>query len=249
MSSSGDYFDVTSTRHDLDEAAVEALLRGEQAPRELEPLAVALRVVHASGSVPVRPSPALAERMARGDFSDVPLHDQSMIGRAMQRLARLSIRAKIASVIAVGITGASGVAAAGALPDAAQAKVENVVEAVTPIEFSENADFGQDVADDARDGGVDGQEIADEARERGAANRPTTPAHPPANTPPVTLPDVVPTDPPNDAPRQTPPVPPQVDPPKADATENHPTSRPDVPLPAPDDATNDGGRDMSRSTR
>jgi hypothetical protein len=237
MSGVDDYPYVRHTRSELDDALIEALLRGEQVPRELHPLASVLQAIQASGLAPVQPSAELTERMARGDFSDVPVSQRSLIGRAAQRLARLSLRAKIASVLAIGVTGVSGVTAAGALPDAAQQRVENVVEAVTPLEFADTSNFGQDVADDAQDGGANGAEISEEAKNNGRGNPSEAPA--PKPTPPVTLPSVVPTNPPHDTPRSGPAATPPLDPPGRDATKKPDKPGRDI---APDDPKNNGAR-------
>jgi len=42
-----------------------------------------------------------------------------------------------------------------------------MIESVTPIDFPDRAEFGQEVAEDARDGGADGQQISEQAREQG----------------------------------------------------------------------------------
>ena len=97
-----------------------------------------------------------------------------------------------------------GLAALDVLPDPAQARVADAVEAISPFDLpgnadeeavkalekaaeaakqvteedadesgepNENAEFGQSVAADAKDGGVDGQEISEEARQRAAERR------------------------------------------------------------------------------
>jgi hypothetical protein len=85
----------------------------------------------------------------------------------LSRLASLSLRTKVVTGLVATMTGLTGVTAAGALPDAAQARVESAIESITPIDFPDHPGFGQDVAEDAQDGGVDGPEISDDARELG----------------------------------------------------------------------------------
>lgn len=252
MSGSDDYPNVRSTREELDDASIEALLHGDQTPGELDALATAMSAIRASGQVPIQPSQELRERMARGDFSDIPPYRPSMIGRAMQRFARSTTRAKAACLVAVGITGLSGVTAAGALPDAAQERVETAVEAVTPIEFPDRTSFGQEVAEDAQDEGVDGEKISEKAKDqgagRGATHAPTEPSRP-AETPPGTLPEVVPTDPPHDAPRSTPTNNPPADPPRDDAADDRPAPSAPPSAPVPDDPQqNDNPRDNNPQT-
>jgi hypothetical protein len=201
----GDYGGDMFTRRPLDDASVEAVLRGGQVPAELEPLAGAVRMIRSTALETVRPSAELASRMATGVF---PVDDVKR--STLSKLAAMSLRAKIATGFAAALTGLTGATAAGALPDAAQQRVETAIESVTPIDFPESAEFGQEVAEDARDGGVDGQEISEKAHERG--NQPDDPGaqgkadeHRPADVPagpPTALPtpDQVPPGPPADIP-------------------------------------------------
>lgn len=158
-------------QQELDDATVEAVLRGGPVPTELEPLAAALRALRALPGQPVRPSVELAARMATGDFASAvaPRPSRRSAGRyaARRRLAALPLRAKIAAGSAIVLGGFASATAAGALPEPAQQGVESVIEAVTPFEFPDSNDFGQDVSDDANDGGVDGQEISERAQEQG----------------------------------------------------------------------------------
>lgn len=179
--------DRFSRRHVTDDPQFDAYLEAfindeidiDDLPPEPRQLATLLREMREHSRVLMRPpSPELAERMARGDFNDVhrafdvpPLQSAEAIGRRnVNRFAKLRLRTKIAGGFAVGFTALTGVTAAGALPEAAQEQVESVVEAVTPIEFADRAEFGQETAEDARDGGVDGPEIAERAKEQGRGN-------------------------------------------------------------------------------
>lgn len=93
------------------------------------------------------------------------------------KLAGMSVAAKALAGIAVATAGVGTAGFADALPDPAQARFEHVVESVTPITFpdqaNQNSEFGEEVSEDARDGGVDGEEISEKAREQGEARRPT----------------------------------------------------------------------------
>lgn len=213
--------------HTLDDATVEAVLRGEFAQPELRPVVEVVGALRATAVLPARPSAELVTRMAAGDFAGVPAAafdprggvaetPRGKVGQVVHagrsKLAAMSTRAKVAAGLAAGITALTGVSAAGALPDAAQDRVESVIEVVTPVTFDdEPADFGQDVADDARDGGVDGQDVSERARD---AHQPDEPGdqgrrdeHKPDDTP-----DHRPTDRP-----------------AADPTRPDPTRKPDVP--------------------
>jgi hypothetical protein len=217
-------------RHELDDATIEALIRGEQVPRELEPLANALNAIRSAPHQPVRPSPELAARMADGDFASaaVPLSSHRGAGRhAHRRLPALRFRTKVAAGAAIALGGLATATAAGALPGPAQEQVESVIQAITPIEFPDRSDLGREIADDAQDGGVDGTEVSEKAKEQGqqpdapgldeqglpepAQDRPAVPT--PDQTPPVEPADppgkqgppvVKPTAPPGDVPPDQP---------------------------------------------
>jgi hypothetical protein len=97
---------------------------------------------------------------------------------AAAKLAGLSGTAKAAAGIAVATASLATAGATGSLPDPVQDRFDGVVETVTgdhppaPGGPGENADFGDRVSDDAKDGGVDGGEISEEARSRGEEHRP-----------------------------------------------------------------------------
>jgi hypothetical protein len=158
-------------QRELDDATVEGVLRGGPVPADLEPLAAALSSLRERQEQPVRPSAELAARMATGDFASAvaPRPSRRSAGRhaARRRLATLPLRARIAAGSLLALGGLASATAAGALPDEAQQRMEAVIEAVTPFEFSDSSEFGQDVSDDARDGGVDGDEINERAKEQG----------------------------------------------------------------------------------
>ena len=186
MRSSSDDKNVATTRTLLDDAAVEALLRGDCVPPELEPLAEVVDFVRAVASSPVQPSPLLAECMATGVFR---APESAAINRrrgahasrkpstvVRSRLARMSFRTKVAAGLAASLSGVSLATATGALPDAAEQRARTVIEQVTPIDFPDSAGFGQEVSDDAQDGGVDGAEVSERARQKSDdVPAPTTP--------------------------------------------------------------------------
>lgn len=111
---------------------------------------------------------------------------------AASKLAGLGLAAKIGVAAAVTTVGVAGAGAAGVLPDRADERGREAVEAVTPPASDRPADdrrdnFGSVVSGDATgesDGapGVDGSQIAEMAP--GAAHRPVDPGQAPAQTGP-----------------------------------------------------------------
>lgn len=99
---------------------------------------------------------------------------------AASKLAGLGLAAKIGVAATVTTVGVAGAGAAGVLPDQANQRARDAIEAVTPLELDEPADqqgdnFGSTVSSDATgesDGepGVDGSEISEMAP--GAEHRP-----------------------------------------------------------------------------
>jgi hypothetical protein len=171
VSGSRDYQDEMHAYCELDDATVEAVLSGETVAAEFEPLAAAVGALRALPGQPVRPSDELAARMATGDFASAvaPRPSRRSAGRhvARRRLATLPLRAKAAAGSVLALGALASATAAGALPDQAQQGVESVIEIMTPFEFADS-NFGREVSDDARDGGVDGQEISEKAKEQGS---------------------------------------------------------------------------------
>lgn len=201
MSPSRDYDSEMHTQRELDDATVEAVLSGDPLTAELEPLAQAIIALRTVPDRPVRPSPELAARMAAGDFSSAaaPRPSRRSAGRhraARRRLAALPLRAKLGAATALAVSGLATATAAGAFPEPAQHQLEWVIETVTPIEFSDRSQFGQEVADDARDGGVDGQEVSERAKDQGQTGTSESSSGSTPGDPPV----VVPADPPAEHP-------------------------------------------------
>ena len=119
---------------------------------------------------------------------------------AASKLVSLSLAAKIGVGITVATASVAGAGAAGVLPDQANERAREAIEALTPVEFDSPADdhgkdagdpagsrgdnnFGSVVSSDATgesDGepGVDGSEISSLAP--GAAHRPADPGQVPA---------------------------------------------------------------------
>lgn len=111
------------------------------------------------------------------------------LATAASRLISLGVAAKVGLGVTVATASIAGAGAAGVLPDQANERARDAIEAVTPVEFDEPADdhgdnFGSVVSSDATgesDGepGVDGSEISEMAP--GAANRPADPGQAPAH--------------------------------------------------------------------
>ncbi len=203
MSRSRDYRDEMHAQRELDDATVEAVLRGGPVPADLEPLAAAVGALRTLPEQPVRPSAELAARMATGDFASAvaPRPSRRSAGRhaSRRRLVALPLSVKVAASSVLALGGLASATAAGALPEPAQERVESVIEAVTPFKFTDSNDFGEEVSDDAKDGGVEGWEISEDAKEQG--NQPEDAGHGGAGEP-GTAPATPDVDPPNDRPGQ-----------------------------------------------
>ena len=112
-----------------------------------------------------------------------------VLATAAGKLISLGLAAKVGLGVTVATAGVAGAGAAGVLPDQANERARDAIEAVTPVDFDEPADdhgdnFGSVVSRDATgesDGepGVDGSEISETAP--GAAHRPTDPGQAPAD--------------------------------------------------------------------
>jgi hypothetical protein len=193
----GDYdHEMTASRR-IDTDTAEGLLAGRAVADDLEPLVLVVHAYRDASRRPVPPSRELAARMAAGAFGgttarrrpadEIPNHRGlpaaatwrwrrarmavlSGLATAAAKLATLSTAAKVGAGVTVALVGIGTAGAAGALPEPAQDRFDTVVESVTGDPTpgpDENAEFGQRVSEDARDGGVDGQQISEEARLRG----------------------------------------------------------------------------------
>lgn len=188
-----DYVSEMIALHQIDDATAEALLAGRTVTDELAPLAEVVRAYRRMADQPVRPSTELARQMATGLFTGSAEQYQPATGAGRGRRRRPS--RTVARTVWVAVLGGAAAAVAGVgtagfagvLPDPAQERFETVVETVTPFEFpqqaDENAEFGdacepdqpicgEEVSEDAKDGGVDGGEISERAREQGDERRP-----------------------------------------------------------------------------
>lgn len=172
----------------IDDATAEALLTGRPTAAGDEVMVAFIEDLRASANGPVPPpSVALASVLEGGlvtEKGDLPATAASNVtGPAPQAaglpkwrrkrmiisslLAGLSVPAKAFVGLSMAAASVGGAAAAG-VPVA-----QDVVSAVTPVEFhsNDNADFGEDVSTDARDGGVDGQETSEKAKAQAEERR------------------------------------------------------------------------------
>jgi hypothetical protein len=123
----------------------------------------------------------------RADNEEVPMPAPGL-SIAASKLISLGLAAKIGLGVTVATAGVAGAGAAGVLPDQANERARDAIEAVSPVEFDEPAadhgdNFGGVVSGDATgesDGepGVDGSEISEMAP--GAEHRPVDPGQAPA---------------------------------------------------------------------
>jgi hypothetical protein len=174
-------------RKRMDDRALEALLRGGDAPDDLEDLAVFIRSGR-NAATPGEPHSELGRLFADGLEVDAsalrpeparpPRRQRARraVDALVARAAGAGLVAKIVLGSTVAVAGVTGAGAAGALPDPAQDAVARVVGVVSPFEFPTSADdrarFGERVSEDATDPGVRGPDVADDAREAHQQERP-----------------------------------------------------------------------------
>ncbi|TDC52147.1 hypothetical protein E1212_09915 [Jiangella ureilytica] len=138
--------------HLLDDDTVEALLAGRPVTPGLAPLAGAVGELRAAARQPVRPSAELAQRLASGDFTGISPAPQPPSHRLRTWLAGVSPRARVVTGAVVLVTGLTAATAAGALPGGAQARMQTIIETVTPISFQRD-EPAPDTVEDVRDPG------------------------------------------------------------------------------------------------
>jgi hypothetical protein len=183
LSPPDDYVSEMIAIHQIDDATAEALLTGRSVTDEFAALAEMMQAYRRVGRRPVRASAALAQQMAAGTFTGAAEYYQpaGFTSRGRRRRPSRSA-ARTAWVVALGgvaaaVAGVGAAGFAGVLPDQAQERFETVVETVTPYDFpkqaNENSEFGEEVSEDAKDGGVEGDEVSERAREQGDDRRPT----------------------------------------------------------------------------
>ncbi|PZF83049.1 hypothetical protein [Jiangella anatolica] len=215
--------------HLLDEDTVEALLTGRPVTPGLAPLAGAVGAIKAASRQPVRPSAELAQRMASGDFTGIsPAPIPAPAGRRLRSwLSGVSPRVRVVTGAVVLFTGLTAATATGALPGPAQARMETLIETVTPISFQDEPE--PDVVD-----------IRDTEPDRGrTASTGPGESHTPADPgPPVTTPPGKPETPPGKPETPGNPDKPETPPPGRPETPGNP-DRPETPrpeAPAPDNS-------------
>ncbi len=138
MNGRGDYPDEMSDLP-LDDAATEALLRGDApaADPKLAAVAAFIGEMRASASRPApAPSPALAALLREG--AGVPAREPVAVKAGRRRSSAAGWRRRLAVAgigFGVAVTGVVGAGAAGLLPEPVENVVGGVVEAVTPLEL------------------------------------------------------------------------------------------------------------------
>jgi hypothetical protein len=200
MSPLGDNTSEMNTLREIDDATAEALLRGGQVDAGLWPLARAVHAYREVGRRPIEPSGELATRIATGVFTPVAPAMGDRTGRrgvltapmsnwrrirmailtglaaATAKVAGMSVAAKATAGLSIAAASMGTAGFVGVLPDPVQDRFDTVVEQVTPNQApatpDDNAEFGERVSEDAKDGGVDGGEISEEARQQGELRRP-----------------------------------------------------------------------------
>jgi hypothetical protein len=204
-----DYVGEMIALHQIDDVTAEALLAGRAVDDDLRPLAEVVQAYRRMARQPERPSPALAGQIAAGVFiGPAESYQVPAAARGHRRQSRSFIRTAWIAVpggVVAAVAGVGAAGFAGVLPEQAQDQFESVVETVTPYEFpphaNENAEpgdacepgqpiCGEEVSEDATDGGVDGGEVSERARNQGDYRRPVDPP-----TEPGVPPDVAPADP------------------------------------------------------
>jgi hypothetical protein len=192
-----DYVGEMIARHQIDDATAEALLAGSAVSGDLRPLAEVVHACRRMARQPVRPSATLARRIAAGAFPrPAGRYRAPAAGSGHRRRRTLTRTAWIAVTggVVAAVAGVGTAGFAGVLPDQAQERFEDVVETVTPYEFplrgneNDRNRFGEEVSEDARDGGVDGGEIGERAREQGDEHRPVDPPAEPGVPPDLPAP-------------------------------------------------------------
>jgi hypothetical protein len=186
LTRAGDYRGEMNAPYELDDATAEAILAGRAVPADLEPVARLVAMYRDAARWPVRPSGELAALLAKGGFEPAPGRGRTATASTkvrrtpmawLSRLAGLSIAVKAIIVAAIGVAGLGTAAAAGVLPDPVQDRVDAVVGSVIdrepPAPDNDNAEFGDRVSEDAKDGGVVGPQISEQARQQGDQHRPT----------------------------------------------------------------------------
>jgi hypothetical protein len=172
----GDYLREMPVLDQIDEPTAEAILAGRPVPPALEPLTLVVAAYRRAADRPVPPSPALAEWMAAGGGRRrrKKMAAVEVLAGVAAKLTGMSLAAKALAGVAIASAGVASAGFAGALPEPAQERFESVVETVTPVEFpaGEHTPFGEEVSEDAKDGGVDGAEISEKARQLGDQHAP-----------------------------------------------------------------------------
>lgn len=186
MTPTDDYTGEMPLLRQVDDATAERLLAGQPVPPDLESVATVVRALREVSAKPARPSDALRQQMAAGVFTDGPVYSYRPATGGVVRRVVAAVTTKIAGArLATKLAGAAVVAAvlgtatagfAGSLPEPVQDGFENVVESVTPYDFSERTGGG-------RVGPAEAPDSPEPDPERGGGDRPAEPGAGPSGEP------------------------------------------------------------------
>jgi hypothetical protein len=135
-----------SIEEPLDDGTVDAIMAGDPVDPRFDHLVAIVEEIRALGDrpPPPSPSPTLAALIARGG---PPARRTTMASRPRRRrapaagsLTRPRVVARLVLGTAVGAAGVATAGAAGALPEQANHRVREAIEAMTPFDFDKPAD-------------------------------------------------------------------------------------------------------------
>lgn len=130
---------VEMTRHEIDDAAAEHLLRGSAAAGQ-EPLVLLLSQLRSMSSQAPQPSAALAAILRDGftpepSAAAPPVPEGSRWGRRFAAVAGMSLTVKVLAGTGVAVAAVGTAAGAGVLPEPVRDGVNSVVRTLTPFEI------------------------------------------------------------------------------------------------------------------
>lgn len=123
------------TRHEMDDAAAERLLRGAPAPGQPEGLQLLLSEMRALAADPPAPSAELAALLRDGFVpaaAPAAVVAQPSWRRRLGAVAGLSLAGKVLLGTGVAVASVAGAAGTGLLPDAVEDGVSSVIRTLTP---------------------------------------------------------------------------------------------------------------------
>jgi hypothetical protein len=153
----------------LDDVTIDALIDGHVVPPDLDHLAAFAAGVRAVADRPAPHPTAALQAVLTGDAPVTPSRDRTGHRRsparrrsALAKVASLGLAAKIGVAATAAAAGVAGAGAAKVLPGDADEVVRDAIEIVTPVEFTEDGDLGDDGPNDGGPGPSDGGPEASE---------------------------------------------------------------------------------------